>query len=339
MDIRTQKKITAILQVLRNTKKPLGGTRIAKSIRRYGITMSQRTVRYYLAITDKTGLTKNLGKRGRIITPAGCEELLKSFAIDKIGLIASRIDELSYQTDFSLHNLKGNIILNISTLHKKNINHALQCIQSAFKKQLGMGQFLIIGKPGSQLGNQTIATNQIAIGTICSVTINGILLKAGIPVTSRFGGLLEIRENQPIRFTQIINYDGSTLDPLEIFIKGKMTSVSNVIQTGNGIIGASFREIPAIAIPEAHKLKKKLNSIGLNGILMIGSPGQPLFDIPVSEGKVGIVVTGGLNPIAAIEENGIETKNIAMGTLFPFKELKHFSSPDTLTTSTIDAML
>ena len=339
MDIKTQKKITAILQVLKDSDKPLGGTRIAKLIRRYGIAISQRTARYYLAITDRTGLTKNLGKRGRIITPTGCEELLKSFAIDKIGLIASRIDELSYQTDFSLHNLKGNVILNISTVNKKDINQSRKHIQLAFKKQLGMGQFFIIGKSGTQLGNQTIAKNQIAIGTICSVTINGILLKSGIPITSRFGGLLEIRGNKPIRFTQIINYDGSTLDPLEIFIKGKMTSVSKVIQTGNGIIGASFREIPAIAIPEAHKLKKKLDKIGLNGILMIGSPGQPLFDIPVSEGKVGIVVTGGLNPIAAIEENGIETKNIAMGTLFPFKELKHFSSPDTLTTPNIDAML
>ena len=321
MDIKTQKKITAILQVLREAKKPVGGTRIANQVKRYGINLSPRTARYYLAITDKTQLTKNYGKRGRLLTAAGREELAKSFIFEKVGLVAAKIDGLSYQMDFSLSTLKGNIILNISTIHNKNINKARQHIQLAFKEKLGMGKYFIIAKSGTTLGNYTVPPEQTAIGTICSVTINGILLKHGIPISSRFGGLLEMKNHQPVRFTQIIYYDGSTLDPLEIFIKGRMTSVSQTARTGNGLIGASFREIPAIAIGAAHKLKKKLDRIGLYGILMIGNPGQPLLDIPVSEGKAGMIVFGGLNPVAAAEENGLGTKNIAMGTLFPFKDL------------------
>ena len=326
MYTKNQKKITAILHVLQDINKPVGGTIISKSIQRYGFTLSQRTIRWYLVLTDKAGLTKKIGKRGRIITPAGKEELSKSFAFEKVGLVASKIDELSYKMDFSHQNFKGNIILNISVVSAKNIHETINHMLPIFKKDLGMGKFLVLGKSSTEMSNISIQKNQVAIGTICSVTINGIFLNAGIPINSRFGGLLEIRNGKPTRFTQIINYNGTTLDPLEIFIKGKMTSVAKTARTGNGIIGASFREIPAVALPEANKLKKKLDKIGLNGILLIGNPGQPLLDIPVPEGKAGMIVMGGLNPIAAAEETGIEIHNIAMGTLFPFKELVEFSS-------------
>ena len=151
--------------------------------------------------------------------------------------------------------------------------------------------------------------------------INGILIHAGIPVTSRFGGLLEVYEGEPYRFTEIIHYDGSSLDPLEIFIKGKMTSVSEAVRTGRGRIGASFREIPSSALPQMRKLVKQLEGIGLGAILAVGKPNQPLLDIPVVEGKAGIIVAGGLNPMAAVEESGIRTENLAMGTLLDFSEL------------------
>jgi len=322
MEIKTDKNIIAILRALREAPRPLGGTRVARQIQSYGINLSPRAVRYYLALTDKAGFTKNLGnKRGRIITPEGRKELNSAFVMSKIGLIASMIDELSYKMDFSLAKLTGNIVLNISTIQAENFPKALAYILPVFHKGFGMGQFAVIREGGSQLGNFSIPHGSIAIGTLCSVTINGIFLKAGIPVFSRFGGLLEIKNGQPVRFTDIIAYNGSTLDPLEIFIKGQMTSVYQAARLGCGLIGASFREIPAAAIPQAERIRKKLIKTGLGGILMIGRPGQALLDIPVPEGKAAMIVVGGLNPLAACEENGIKTHNLAMGTLFDFKEL------------------
>ena len=105
-----------------------------------------------------------------------------------------------------------------------------------------------------------------------------------------------------------------------------MTNVNQVVETGNGIIGASFREIPTVAISEVNKLKKKMENIGLGGILLIGKPSQPLLDIPVREGRVGMIVTPGLNPVAALEEIGIETNSFAMGTLLEFQELVLFEN-------------
>lgn len=324
MEEKTWKSVVAILRALQGRQKPVGATRISKEIRAYGVHLSQRTVRYYLAWTDRQGLTKKQGRRGRVITPAGIREVRDSFVYEKVGLVVSRIDELSYRMSFSLNRLAGTIILNISTVGAGDLGRAVKQIVPIFQAGLGMGRMLIVREPGSQLGDLFVPKDKVAIGTVCSVTVNGVLLREGIPVASRFGGLLEMKDGKPVRFTQLINYDGTTLDPLEIFIKGKMTTVAKVARTGSGIIGASFREIPSAATVRAEKLRKKLEEVGLGAILIIGKPGQPLLDIPVGEGRTGMIVLPGLNPVAACEEAGIETSNLAMGTLFDFGELVRY---------------
>ena len=129
-------------------------------------------------------------------------------------------------------------------------------------------------------------------------------------------------DGNPYRFTQIINYDGSTLDPIVTFIKGRMTDVRQAALKGTGTIGASFREVPTVTIPAVEEIFKRLEAIGLGGVLMIGKPGQPLLDIPVSSGRVGIIVAGGLNPIAVLEEIGMDTANSALHAVCPFDQLR-----------------
>ncbi|MGA1790592.1 MAG: DUF128 domain-containing protein [bacterium] len=322
MKIETDQNIVAILSVLKGAQKPLGGATISEKIQCFGIHLSPRTVRYYLALTDKAGFTKNYGNRlGRMITPKGKKEVDDAFVIKKIGLVSSRIDALSYKMQFSLSDLSGDIVLNVTTISPEDLKKAKGCMRIVFQKGLGMGQLLIFGKQDSCLGNFSIPSGKIAIGTVCSITINGLFLNAGIPVFSRFGGLLEMRRGRPVGFTEIIKYGCSTVDPLEIFINSHMTNVTEAANSGNGIICASFREIPDIAIPEAIRIKNRLMEIGLDGILLIGNPRQSLFDIPVPQGRAPMILIGGLNPIAACVENGIKTQNFAMKTLCEFKKL------------------
>lgn len=321
MNKLSRQKLLSILQVLQEHDTPLCSSKIVLEIQKFGVVMSERTVRHYLKQTDQDKLTENFGRKGRMITPKGVEELKSAFIFEKVGFVAAKIDTLTYEMDFSLQKSMGSIILNLTTFHKQYLYKAFKQIKSVFQAELGMGRYMIIGYPGTALGNIKTDADKITIGTVCSVTINGILLKNGIYTTSRFGGLLEISKGKPIRFVEIINYDGTSIDPLEIFIKGGMTSVKNVILTGKGKIGASFREFPSIALDKVEKIKKKLDEIGLNGILMIGRPGRPLLDIPVPEGRTGMIVAGGLNPVAAVEETGIPTKNTAMKLFFNFNKM------------------
>ena len=57
----------------------------------------------------------------------------------------------------------------------------------------------------------------------------------------------------------------------------------------------------------------------------MGDTSEPLCGIPMELNKVGIILIGGLNPVAAAEEAGIEAENKAMSTIMEYKDLKEFS--------------
>lgn len=321
MDQRSRKKMLDILRTLSESDRPLGGTRIAQALALAGTEMSQRTIRYYLGHTDREGLTARQGRRGRLLTELGRQELENTSAVDKVGFVAARVDALTYGMRFRLRQGRGEVVVNLSVLEEKVLPQAARLLAEVFAGGFSMGQRLLLAGPGARLGRLAVGPGEYALATVCSVSVNGVLLAEGIPTTNRFGGLLRVSGGKPVRFTQIINYDGTTLDPLEIFIKGQMTSVLGAVRHGEGVVGASFREIPAPAAALARRLSLRMERVGLGGVILVGRPGQPLLEVPVSPGRVGLVVVGGLNPLAAVEEAGIPTRNRAMGTLMPFEDL------------------
>jgi repressor of nif and glnA expression len=318
------KTMFSILRVLnRNSDKICGSRAISRQLKMHGLDLTERTVRYHLRILDERGFTKVFGKEGRMITEKGREELKHAHVSEKVGFIISKIETLSYLTDFDLDTQEGNIILNLSYFPEKRLNEAIKIMKPVFMSQYVMSDKVVLRRAGEKIGDMTVPKGQIGFGTICSVTINGIFLKNGIPITSKFGGVLQINA-EPQRFTALIGYEGSSLDPLEIFIKSKMTDVYGAVKNESGKILASFREIPVVSIEKAEKLKETLKMKGIGGILLIGNPNQPIIEMPVSIDKVGMIILGGLNPIAALEEKGIVTISKAMSTLYKFSELTAF---------------
>ncbi len=266
---------------------------------------------------------------GRTITPLGMEELKKIGVINRLGFTAAKVDSFAWRMNFDLKNRKGDIVLNVSMIDEYRLKPAIEEMIPVFKAGFGMGEFVVVARAGERLGDALIPSGKVGIGTICGVTVNGILLKAGIPMISRFGGVLEVKQKQPSRFTDVIYYDGTSLDPLEIFIKAGLTSVRKAVRSDEGRIGVSFREVPTDALSEVEAIRKRLTQTGLQGILTIGKPNQSLIEFPVHEGRTGILVCGGLNPISAIEESGISTQNNALSTLFPFEEMYHYRNLET----------
>jgi len=151
--------------------------------------------------------------------------------------------------------------------------------------------------------------------------INGTLLKAGVPMDSRFGGTLQIRNRKPIRFVELLNYSGSSLDPSEVFIRARMTSVRSAAEDGNGKILANFREIPAACQPIVERVTSRLKQVGIDGLFLMGNTSESICEIPVELNKVGMVLIGGLNPVAAAEEHGIEAQNHGMSTVMEYEKL------------------
>jgi repressor of nif and glnA expression len=133
--------------------------------------------------------------------------------------------------------------------------------------------------------------------------------------------LLEIRDGKPHRFTELVGYHESTLDPAEIFIASKMTTIVAASDTGAGTVLASFREVPSVCLADLERVLDQYTRRGLGGVLALGRPGQPVLGVQVGVDRVGIVVVGGLAPIAALEEVGIPTVNKAMTGLLALAEL------------------
>jgi len=275
---------------------------------------------------DERGLTEAKWKEGRMITEKGREELKNALVSEKIGFIISRIESMAYQMDFDLSKKTGRVILNISFIPKDKFNESLKIMRKVFDKKFGMGELVAVSSESEELGGVEVPEGKIAFGTLCGINLNGILLKQTIPVESKFGGLLQVENSKLLRFTDLVSYSGSTLDPLEIFIKSRMTSIGRVVASGSGKIMAGFREIPAVSREDAEAILKEAQEAGLGSALMIGKPGQPLLGVPVGMERVGIVVAGGLNPVAAVEEAGIETESKALVALVEYGQLKRIDS-------------
>jgi repressor of nif and glnA expression len=319
-----ERKELSILRVLSDSQEPVGARVIARRLKDLGIELGERAVRYHLKLMDERGLTQTVGRDGRLITDSGIDELRSALVRDKVGFAISRIELLAFRTSFDWEKRSGSIPVNISLFPKQNFNQALQAMKPAFAAGLCVSDLIAVAKEGEHLGEITVPEGKIGLATVCSIVINGSLLKAGVPIDSRFGGILQIKNHQPLRFVELIHYAGSSLDPSEVFIGARMTSVREVINSGNGKILANFREIPALCHPAAEEVITKLKEAGLGGLLLMGNTSEPVCEIPVELNRVGMVLIGGLNPVAAAEEAGIRAENRAMGTLIDYQDLTKF---------------
>jgi len=320
-----ERKLISILKVLSDSKTPLGSMVIARRLKERGIELSERAVRYHLKLMDERGLTQLVGRRdGRVLTERGTEEIGRALVRDKVGFAISRIELLAFRTDFDLDKRTGSIPINVSLFPKARFSKALPVMKPVFAAGLCVSKLVVVAQEGETLGELVIPPDKVGFATVCSVLINGILLKLGIPMDSKFSGILQIRNSKPLRFVELINYSGCSLDPSDVFIRAKMTSVARVAREGEGLILATYREIPAICQPMVEKAISKLKEAGLGGVLIMGGISEPVCEIPVELNRIGIILLNGLNPVAAAMEAGVEVENYGMSTLIEYKNLIDF---------------
>ena len=317
----TERKIVSILKILSESSEPLGSITIARELERRGIFLSERTVRYHLRIADERGYTQPVGRDGRMITNLGLDEVREALAPEQLGFIREKLEMLAFQTTFDPQKRTGQLSINTSVIDKDKFTTAISVMKDAFKARLCVSELVSTAPEGEKLGSMVIPSGKIGLATVCSVVINGVLLKAGVPIDYKFGGLLEIRNSKARRFVSIIDYSATSLDPSEQFIRARMTSVREAAKTGSGKILGVFRTLPAPARKILEEKIALLKEAGINGVYAVGNTSEPLCQIPVSLNRVGIVQLGGLNPVAAAVEAGIEIENVAESGLIDYQQL------------------
>jgi repressor of nif and glnA expression len=286
--------------------------------------VSSRTVRHYLNELSTIGYIKKNGKKGYTITDKGYTYLRAVTVTRKVGLLSSKIHQISHAMTFDLKKKSGTVAVNITIVDPKDIQTYVSQIKEVYKKGYAMGTLIGVFAENTTVGQLKVPKGKLAIATVCSITLNGVLLSQGIPVNSRFGGLLMLQRAKPIGFVEMIMYDGTSIDPLEVFIRSGMTNYIGAITDGSGRIGASFREFPSESSGVVKSISKKLDRCGLGSLFLLGRPSQPLLQIPVNDGSVGAVIIGGLNPMSIFEENGVRVQSRALSTLIDYTCLNDY---------------
>jgi len=329
MHEKLSKKEIMILNLLKAVKRKISSPEILSYLKTEELDISERTIRYYLEQLHDKGFVTKTGKKGFVITEKGINEIMAGSVISRVGFLSSKILSKSFQMTFDPDKCEGTVIVNVSIVEPDKILSFLNLFKEVFRRNFAMGEKVCLFLPHEYIGDFQIPERMIGIGTICSVTLNGVLLKKGVPVASRFGGILQIESENPLGFVEIIMYDSTTMDPLEIFIRSGMTDYLGVLKKNSGRIGAGFREVPVETLDIVKDVCKKMKKIGIGTYPFIGAPGKPVFHIPVNEGSVGLIVMGGLNPVAVFEESGIKVKSSALAGFVEYSKLFHYSEIDT----------
>jgi repressor of nif and glnA expression len=318
------RKIVCIMKILSNSPEEVLGARvIARRLQDFGIELGERAVRYHLKLMDADGLTRCVGREGRIITEAGIEEMEKYAVRDKVSFVTSKIEQLAWQTNFDLDKSSGTVPVNIACFPKDKFKQALDTMKPIFKNGMIMSDRVAVALEGQSIGSFTIPDGKIALVTISASVVSAVFIKAGIHVEPKFCGILQVRGNKPIRFLELIPYADCSLNPAELFVRAKMTAVNQVAMNGNGIMLTSFCEIPDYCWLKARELMVQFKGNGLRGLLLMGGPGESLCGITPGPNRVGMILASGLNPVAAAAEVGID--NIESNTLSEMVEYQSLS--------------
>jgi len=227
----------------------------------------------------------------------------------------SNIEDLIYGVSFDPSSGSGRIVTNISLIDREDVDNILPVFCDVMLSGLTVSPLAKMLSSGESVNGFIIPNGKCGIATVCSITVDGILLKRGIPVKPQFGGLVEVKDGNPVRFTDLVRYDSTTIDPMEILMSQSLTSVSDMLTIGSGKILANLREITMNARDRVEETLDDLVSVGFSGILEVGEPNTDVLGVSVERDHFGVVVVGGTNPMAVAQEQGFRIDTHAMSSL------------------------
>lgn len=314
-----------ILKILANSDMPLGAKSISKKLQERGFSVKKETVQYYLRMLDELGLTYKRGLAGRSISERGMEELKKGMIRERIGSFIELREEYAYNANFDPEKGRGLVSLNVGVVQEEELSKALKLIKRCIESGLAMSSLVMIYEKGK--GRIRLNDGEVGIGLVSTSVVDAALIGSRISATPTFAGVLQYLDWRPIRFVHAISYYGSTLDPVDLFIKSGMCSVRDAVEMGYGAIPADVREIPSILRRKALNVLKMLEKIGINGAVYVSGAENDALGIPVSNYRSGVVVIAGSTPLAYMMEKGV---SVGIKILAAYERLEKLESIEEL---------
>lgn len=317
----SDRKEIEILRILSEFDNPVGSTLLKRELRKRGFLLSERTVRYHLQLLEARGFLFGHNRRGRTITSQGLEELGRALASQRLGFVTTRFMALAYSATYDPTVDTGTVVANVSLLDKSLKDKTVETMKALQNMNLLSAPYIMVLDENTEYCDISVPEGKIALFTVCNLTLDSILIHSGIPLVFGYGGLVQVVNHRPIRFVEIMSYEGTTIPPLEVFVYRRMTSIMPVLKTGSGMLLATMREIPAEARDRTVKILENQQKKGWGGVLVVGKPNEPILGVPVSMDRFGICLVGGIVPGAAMVEEGAQIVTTAPHCFVPIEEM------------------
>ncbi len=315
-----------ILRLLAEADEPLGSTRLAELLRkRFGLEYTTRTIRYRLRHLEEQGLIERVRRGGRYVgarlTPKGERMLKLATSHERSRMYLSILEEMAYRCTFDPERGQGTVVCNVTVLHRDHLDDLIDAVVETYRAGLAPSPLIAIEEE-PPTPDIPVRRNELVVLTVCTVTIDGVLLNHGIPTHPVCGGLLYYEDREPIGFQEYIRYEGTTIDPLHAFVTQRMTSVEDILDEGAGLLPANVRYVPWAAADEVDRIETQLKRADVHGIIDTPRIEGEILGLPLPPRSLGIAACGGLVPIALLEERGITTRTYPTRVLRDYRDLQ-----------------
>ncbi len=218
--------------------------------------------------------------------------------------INHKIEENALEMTYNPVENTGSVIYNLTLIKSEDTETAIKIFKDAYATGLCVSDRVLFAPSGSKVEDFEIPEGYCGICTLCSLILDSLLYQKGINVNPIGGGLVEVEKLIPRRFTAMIQYEYTTVDPITVMMSQGSTSVRDVIESGSGTITGNVRECHMESESAVFEVLDDLIAAGFTGVLDVGAPNTELLGVPVTTNYQGIAMIGGTNPIAAFKETG-----------------------------------
>ena len=285
-----------VLRLVR-THEPVGSVKLTERLRERGYSVTERTVRLTLADLDDRGFTEKVGGKGRRLTDAGRSELDRGGVWGRSDHVNERLAELTSRVDYDPETDRGNVVVGTVDVPRADRDALAAVIEDLDRSSLGpIGvsvetvEGVETADGGSDLNEGGGEAGVLRVAAASSVTVNGVLLAAGIDADLEALGVVEyhtepdaVPYDDPeaadhggavLRYTDAIGNERATFDVASVLIGAGRTDVDAALAGERGLLVADYLEYPIARHDEGRELAVRTRD-RLGGAIDVRRPREP----------------------------------------------------------------
>jgi len=316
---------STVVEILRNlyfSSTPLNSIDLQEALKKAGIDLDPRTIRYHISNLEEGDIVHRLGKRGVILTKKGIEEAKTLLVFDRIGLASLETQKMLLECNFDIDKCKGKLIVNVITCPKERIMEALECLDKVASSSIIVSPLIGLIDEDQKFWNIRIDPGKVGIAAVSSTNYESIFRRDGVPLETASTGLYKLSDYAPKGFIDLICHSGTTISPGQLLCRGRYTQVSKYLETGSGYVTASIKTFPSFYCDRAMEIAGTLGKRHFNSLFEMGCAMPENYRMTIQDRNKGyLLVYGGANYFAPLIEKGITEEIHITGALFRMEDM------------------